>query len=82
MSHGAGTEPYLDPRDREHAATLGDEEREVVVSTVARFRRPDRLRVSDPLPQLELLRLEDASRVRLGALADGRPLVLVFGSFT
>jgi hypothetical protein len=82
VSHGTGFEPYLDPRDREHAAALPSDERAAVVSTVTRFRRPDSLRVGDPLPDLELRRLEDGSRVRLGALADGRPLVLVFGSFT
>jgi hypothetical protein len=82
VSHGPGFEPYLDPRDREHAATLPENERAAVVATVTRFRRPDRIRVGDPLPELELRRLEDGSRIRLGALADGRPLVLVFGSFT
>ena len=82
MSGGAAYEPYLDARDSEYAATLPDEERAAVVATVMRFRRPERLRVGDPLPDLELRRLEDGSQLRLGALADGRPLVLVFGSFT
>jgi hypothetical protein len=73
---------YLDPRDREYAESLPGDERDTVVATVSRFRRPDRLRVGDALPQLELLRFEDRQPVPLGSLVDGRPLVLVFGSFT
>jgi hypothetical protein len=53
-----------------------------VLATVTRFRRPDRLRVGDALPELELLRLEDERTVELGSLVTGKPLVLVFGSFT
>ena len=75
-------ELYLDPRDAEYAETLPAEERDTVLGTVTRFRRPDRLRVGDALPELELLRLEDASTVELGSLVAGKPLVLVFGSFT
>jgi hypothetical protein len=76
------TERYLDPRDAEYAATLPADERDAVLETVTRFRRPDRLRVGDDLPDLELLRLDDATPVELGSLITGRPLVLVFGSFT
>ena len=72
----------LDPRDRAYAEGLAGDEREVVVSTVARYRRPDRLAVGDPLPALPALRLEDGSRVELRDLARERPLLLVFGSFT
>jgi hypothetical protein len=75
-------ETYVDPRDREYAESLSGEERETVVATVSRFRRPDALRVGDPLPEVDLLRLEDAESRRLQSLLDGRPLVLVFGSFT
>ena len=75
-------ESYFDPRDREFAESLSGEERDTVVATVSRFRRPDTLRTGDPLPELELLRLEDGERVPLRSLLDGRPLVLVFGSFT
>ena len=72
----------LDPRDREHADGLDVDEREVVVSTVARYRRPDVLRVGDDLPALSARRLEDGSPVELRALVVDRPLLLVFGSFT
>lgn len=74
--------PYLDPRDREHVQSLPPDERGVVVATVERFRRPERLAAGDPLPQVGLVRLEDGARVSLEALVDNRPLVLVFGSFT
>ena len=73
---------HLDPRDREYAETLPADERETVVATVTRFRRPDSLQVGDGLPDLSLMRLEDGRPVALRSLVDGRPLVLVFGSFT
>ncbi len=82
MSTDARFEPYLDPRDDAYAQSLATDERETVVATVTRFRRPDRLQVGDPLPALELLRLEDSVPTRLDSLAPDRPLVLVFGSFT
>jgi hypothetical protein len=72
----------LDPRDRAYTEELDGEEREVVVATVARYRRPDRLAVGDPLPDLAAARLDDATAVALRELARERPLLLVFGSFT
>jgi hypothetical protein len=72
----------LDDRDRAYVETLEPHERDVVVATVARHRRPERLRVGDELPELAALRLGDAARVTLRGLVDGRPLLLVFGSFT
>ena len=62
--------------------TLESGERDVVVSTILRYQRPDRLGVGDPLPELELLRLDGGGKVQLDELADEHPLVLVFGSFT
>ena len=76
------TEPYLDPRDAEYANSLPANERDTVVGTVTRFRRPDRLRVGDELPDLELLGFDGGTPVRLTSLASGAPVVLVFGSFT
>lgn len=72
----------LDPRDRAYVEELDGDEREVVVSTLARYRRPDRLAVGDLLPDLAAARLEDGTRVALRDLARDRPLLLVFGSFT
>jgi len=76
------SERYLDPRDAEYVATLPAEERDTVLATVTRFRRPDRLRVGDELPDLALLQLDSRTAVELGSLVTGKPLVLVFGSFT
>ncbi|HXG75460.1 MAG TPA: hypothetical protein VNJ53_02720 [Gaiellaceae bacterium] len=72
----------LDRRDREYVETLAAPEREVVVSTILRYQRQTQLDVGDRLPELELLAFPSRARVRLGDLVDGRPLVLVFGSFT
>lgn len=72
----------LDPRDREYVEGLAEDERQVVVSTILRYQRETALRVGDPLPDLELHRLDDGAGVQLRALLDGRPVVLVFGSFT
>jgi hypothetical protein len=72
----------LDPRDRAYVEELDEEEREIVVSTVARYRRPDGLGVGDELPALAAVRLEDGSSVELRDLVLDRPLLLVFGSFT
>lgn len=82
MTEGDATKPYLDRRDLEYVQTLADDERRVAVSTVTRFRRPDQLEVGDALPQLELQRLEDGTRVQLESVATDEPLVMVFGSFT
>jgi hypothetical protein len=72
----------LDPRDRAYAEQLDGDEREIVVSTVARYRRADRLSVGDDLPDLTAVGLDDGSAVALRDLARERPLLLVFGSFT
>ncbi|HWQ24659.1 MAG TPA: hypothetical protein VNK94_11190 [Gaiellaceae bacterium] len=72
----------LHPRDREYVERLDEAEREVVVSTILRYQRPGKLRVGDRLPGLEVHRLDGEGTVRLDRLSDGRPLVLVFGSFT
>jgi hypothetical protein len=72
----------LDHRDRAYVEELREEEREAVVSTLARYRRPDRLCEGDQLPALAAGSLEDGTRVELRDLAIERPLLLVFGSFT
>jgi hypothetical protein len=82
VTDDAASRPYLDQRDLEYVQTLVGDERAAVVSTVTRFRRPDHLHIGDALPQLELLRLEDGTHAQLESLVDGRPLVIIFGSFT
>jgi hypothetical protein len=72
----------LDPRDRAYVEELEGHEREVVVSTVSRYRRPERLRVGDELPDVAAARLDGDERVELRDLVREQPLFLVFGSFT
>jgi hypothetical protein len=72
----------LDPRDRAYVEELDGDEREVVVATVARYRRPERLRVGDDLPDLSAARLDDGAQAALRGLVGEQPLLLVFGSFT
>jgi len=45
-------------------------------------RRKGALRVGDPAPDVLLAALDGTTTVRLDDLLDGRPVVLVFGSFT
>ena len=72
----------LDRRDRAYVEELVGDEREIVVSALARYRHPERLAVGDPLPDLAADRLDGGERVELRSLARDRPLLLVFGSFT
>jgi len=45
-------------------------------------RREGRLRVGDRAPDVELVGLDGARRIHLREFVGGRPLVLVFGSYT
>ena len=45
-------------------------------------RQEGRLKVGDRAPDVELVSLDGVRRVRLRAFVGGRPLVLVFGSYT
>ena len=79
----AQLDTLVEPRDREHVARIADAaERDTVVSSLVRHRRAKPLRLGEPVPPLALYRGEDASAVRLDELVQGRPLVLVFGSYT
>jgi hypothetical protein len=86
MKHGA-TDPALDavvdPSDRGYIESLepGDE-RDTVIASLARYRTPEALEAGDPLPIVTLRRAHDLGPVALVDLARGRPLLLVFGSFT
>jgi len=72
----------LDARDHEYIASLPESERTIVVSTIARYQREDSLAEGDPVPQLELLRADDVSAVQLSDLLEGKPALLIFGSYT
>jgi hypothetical protein len=85
VSAGAelSVDALVDPQDREFVARIEDDElRATVLASLARHRRPERLRAGDRLPALDLLDPESGRSVPLASLLDGRPLVLVFGSHT
>ena len=73
---------YLDELDAAYIASVADETlRDTMLCTVTTYRRPDRLQVGDPPPDVEFLRLEDGNPVRL-TFPSERPIVLIFGSYT
>jgi hypothetical protein len=73
----------VDAEDRRYVESLAPgAEREAVVASLLRYRAPEALGVGDPLPAVALRRGEDLEPVALTTLLGGRPLLLVFGSFT
>lgn len=74
--------PIIDPRDAEYIDSMPDPaEREAAICALAAYRRDDRLKAGDPVPELDLFDLSDLSRKHLAAPRDC-PLVLFFGSYT
>ena len=73
----------VDPQDREYAAAVQDEGRQAaIVASMLRHRVPERLAAGDLVPEVSVTWLDPPSTVRLDELAAGRPVVLVFGSYT
>ena len=73
----------IDPDDREFVAGIEDPAfRQVVVSTLERYRVPERLTAGDPVPAVTLHRLDPPGQVAVADLVQGRPVLLVFGSYT
>jgi hypothetical protein len=73
----------VEPRDRAHVEQIADEElRSTVIASLTRHRRADPLLVGDALPPLTLHHAEGAKTARLDELVRGRPLALVFASYT
>jgi hypothetical protein len=86
MKDGA-TDPALDavvdPSDRGYVESLEPgAERDTVIASLARHRAPETLEPGDPLPAVSLRRADDLEPVAVVYLVRGRPLLLVFGSFT
>ena len=74
---------FVLPRDESFISRVEDErQRQVMTDSVTTHRRVDRLSEGDALPCLPLTRLTDGATVPTTELADGRPLVLIFGSYT
>lgn len=73
----------VDPADRRYVESLAPGvERETVIASLARYRAPETLQAGDVLPDVTVWRAENLEPVGLGQLVQGRPLLLVFGSFT
>ena len=73
----------IDPADRSYVESLSPgAERDAVVASLARHRKPEAVRPGDPLPAVNVRRADDLESVELAELVLGRPLLLVFGSFT
>ena len=53
-----------------------------VIASLAAYRAPEALQAGDPLPAVTVRRATDLEPVPLRELHRGRPLLLVFGSFT
>ena len=53
-----------------------------IVASLLRYRAPERLAAGDAVPAVTVTRLDPPGTVRLDELAGGRPVVLVFGSYT
>jgi hypothetical protein len=75
--------PVSNREDQEYLDRLADERMQAaIVDSLTRYRRDDRIEPGDSLPDLPLTQLADGSEASLGALGRGRPLVLLFGSYT
>ena len=73
----------VDPSDRGFAESLEPgPERDAVVASLAAYRAPEALHAGDPLPPSPYDEPTISSRSPLPELHRGRPLLLVFGSFT
>ncbi len=73
----------VDPADRDYVESLAPGvERETVIASLVRYRAPEVLQAGDPLPEVTVRRADDLEPIELAQLVQGRPLLLVFGSFT
>ena len=73
----------VDAEDRAYVESLSPgPERDTVVASLLRYRTPEALRPGDPLPTVTVRGADDLGPIELAKLVRGRPLLLVFGSFT
>lgn len=74
---------FVHPQDLEEVhAQMDPQEREAMLCSITTYRAPTKLNVGDAIPQLELTTLTSQQTVDLRSLAQERPLVLFFGSYT
>ena len=75
-------EEFIIPRDMDEITAEPDHQRrEVKRSAITAYRKEEKLNMGDPVPELELERLEETDPVPL-SLLESRPAVLIFGSYT
>ena len=73
----------IDAADRSYVESLAPgPERDTVIASLTRYRKPEALAPGDPLPAATVRRAGDLEPIELADLGQGRPLLLVFGSFT
>ena len=73
----------VDPADRRYVESLAPGlERETVIASLVRYRAPEVLEAGHMLPDVTVRLAEKLEPIGLRRLARGRPLLLVFGSFT
>ena len=86
MEHDAEHRPaseVADPTDRGYVESMPPgAERDAVIASLAAYRAPEALQAGDPLPAVTVRRAADLEPVAVAELHRGRPLLLVFGSFT
>ena len=76
-------EEVADPTDRRYVEGMQPgAERDLVISSLAAFRAPEALQVGDSLPAVTVRRAAGLEPIAVPELHRGRPLLLVFGSFT
>ena len=72
-----------DPTDRRYVESMpAGAERDAVIASLAAYRAPEALRPGDPLPVVTVRRAAGLEPIAVPELHRGRPLLLVFGSFT
>jgi hypothetical protein len=76
-------EILTDDEDRAYVASIADAgQRATIVASLLRHRVAETLRDGDALPDVTLTALNPERPVALRDLVHGRPVVLVFGSYT
>lgn len=77
------TDIPTNPEDLAYLASIADPQKlALVAASLAKHRQDDTLEPGDRMPSLPLVRLLGGETVNLADLAAGRPLVLIFGSYT
>jgi hypothetical protein len=83
ISEDSSLAAVVDADDRAYVEGLAPgPERDAVIASLLRYRTREVLRVGDPIPTVAVSGADDLEPIALSGLVQGRPLLLVFGSFT